>query len=96
MVNGKINGMKSAICIDKAGRVVLPKQVRRQFHLVAGERMDLTIFPDGIFLRMPSRQAGMVEENGLLVHEGEPSADLVQAVELSRSGRDADVLGERP
>ena len=87
--------MKSAITIDSAGRLVLPQQVRRQFHLVAGDRLDLEIVPDGIFLRAHSRQADLVEENGLLVHEGEAVGDLAQTVELARSSRDAEVLGLR-
>jgi DNA-binding transcriptional regulator/RsmH inhibitor MraZ len=29
---GFINGMKTSVSIDKAGRVVLPQHVRRQFH----------------------------------------------------------------
>ncbi len=92
---GNIGAMKTEIQIDKAGRVVLPQQVRRQFHLVAGDRLDLKILPDGIFLGSHSRQASLVEENGLLVHEGEPAGDLSQAVDLARNGRDADVLGLR-
>ena len=87
--------MKNAIAIDKAGRVVIPQQVRRQFNLVTGDRLDLELVPDGIFLRSHSRPAGLVKENGLLVHEGEPAGDLAQAVELARSGRDADMLGLR-
>lgn len=93
---GNDNTMKTEISIDKAGRVVLPQQVRRLFHLVAGDRLDMRILPDGIFLRSHSRQANLVEENGLLVHEGEPVGDLIRAVELSRSGRDEDMLGLRP
>jgi AbrB family looped-hinge helix DNA binding protein len=95
MPYGIVNAMKSAIPIDSAGRLVLPKQVRRQFHLIAGDRLELEVVPDGILLRASSRQAALVEENGLLVHEGEAVGDLVQAVELARSGRDAEVLGLR-
>ena len=87
--------MTNAIPIDKAGRLVIPQQVRRQFHLVAGDLLDVEIVPDGIFLRAHSRQADLVEEDGLLVHEGEAAGDLAQAVELARAGRDADVLGLR-
>lgn len=87
--------MKTAIQIDGAGRLVLPQQVRRHFHLVAGDRLDLEIVPEGIFLRAHSRQADLVEENGLLVYEGEAVGDLAQTVELARTGRDADVLGLR-
>jgi len=85
--------MKSAISIDKAGRLVLPQQVRRRFHLVAGDSLDLEIVTDGIFLRTHSRQADLVEENGLLVHEGEVIGDLAQSVALTRTERDANVLG---
>ena len=85
--------MKSELSIDKAGRVVLPQAVRKQFHLVAGDRLDLKILSDGIFLQIHTRQAPLVEQNGLLVHEGDPSGDLIKAVEQSRSSRDAEVLG---
>lgn len=88
--------MVSSIRVDKAGRVVLPQQVRRQFNLLPGDELDLEVRPNGIFLRSRSRRADLVEENGLLVHEGEPVGDLMQAVELSRAGRDADLLGLRP
>ena len=92
---GNADGMKTSISVDKAGRVVLPQQVRRQFHLLAGDRLDLEVRPDGIFLRSRSRRPDLVEENGLLVHEGEPVGDLAQAVELARVSRDEGLLGLR-
>lgn len=85
--------MKTEIGIDKAGRVVLPQAVRNQFHLVAGDRLSLKVLPDGILLQAQPREAHLVEENGLLVHEGDPTGDLINAVELSRSSRDAHILG---
>lgn len=90
---GIIYGMKTSISIDKAGRVVLPQHIRRQFHLVAGDRLDLELQPDGIFLRSHAQRGDLVEDNGLLVHEGEPVGDLARAIELDRASRDADVLG---
>jgi len=87
--------MKTELSIDKAGRVILPQAVRRQFHLVAGDHLDLNILPNGIFLQIHDRQAHLVEDNGLLVHEGEPTGDLIHAVEMSRSGRDTELLGWR-
>ena len=87
--------MKTSISIDKAGRVVLPQEVRRQFHLVAGDRLDLEIRPDGILLRSHSGQADLVEENAFRVHEGEAVGDLARAVELARANRDTDMLGLR-
>lgn len=87
--------MKTELSIDKAGRVILPQAVRRQFHLVAGDHLDLKILSDGIFLKTKARPADLVQLNGLLVHEGEPTGDILQAVELSRSGRDSEVIGWR-
>lgn len=90
-----LNGMKDVLSIDKAGRVILPQAVRRQFHLVAGDCLELKLLPDGIFLKAHDRQAHLVENNGLLVHEGEPTGDLIQAIEWSRSSRDEEVRGWR-
>ena len=90
-----IDGMKTILSVDKAGRIVLPQQVRRQFNLSPGDKLDLEVTPDGIFLRARSRRGDLVEENGLLVHEGEAAGDLVQAIELARAGRDADLSGLR-
>jgi len=95
MVFGIGNGMNTEVRIDRAGRMVLPQRIRQLFHLVAGDRLDLEILPEGILLRSQSRQARLVEENGLLVHEGVAVGDLAQAVDLAREGRDADVLGLR-
>jgi AbrB family looped-hinge helix DNA binding protein len=95
MVFGILNGMNTEISIDKVGRLVLPLSVRRLFHLTAGDRLHLEVMPDGIFLRSRSNQARLVEEEGLLVHEGDPAGDLAQAVELARASRDADVMGLR-
>jgi AbrB family looped-hinge helix DNA binding protein len=92
---GNHNGMKTGVSIDKAGRIVLPHHVRRQFHLLAGDRLDVEIRPDGVFLRSRSRHGDLVEENGLLVHGGEATDDLMRAVERARADRDADVLGLR-
>ena len=90
-----VDGMKTAVSVDKAGRVVLPQHIRRQFNLSPGDKLDLEVTPDGIFLRSRSRRVHLSDENGLLVHEGEAAGDLVQAVELARAGRDADVMGLR-
>jgi len=85
--------MNNAISMDRAGRVVLPQAVRRHFHLTPGDQLQLEMTPDGILLRSPLRQANLVEENGLLVCEGEPVGDLLGAVEVARLARMSDVMG---
>jgi len=85
--------MRRNITIDKAGRIVLPQEIRLQFHLLAGDQLNLDVQPDGIVLRPRSRDSHLVEERGLLVHEGEATGDLARAIEWARSSRDADMLG---
>ena len=91
MAFGIKNGMKTGLTIDAAGRVVLPKPVRRQMHLARGSIVDMEVGPETIVLRPRVRRPTLVEEGGLLVHEGEPDGDLVDAVEQARQRRDRDL-----
>lgn len=88
-------GMTASVTIDKVGRIVLPQQVRRHFGLQGGDRLSLDVLPDGIRLRPPSHPAALVLDGGLLVHRGEATDDLAQAVERARDDRDRTVLGLR-
>ena len=85
--------MKTRLTIDAAGRIVLPQPVRRQFQLTCGSLLDIEIDGDAIILRPRSHEATLVEEKGLLVHEGEPTGDLLLAVEVARRQRDRDLSG---
>jgi AbrB family looped-hinge helix DNA binding protein len=93
MVNGILFGMKKKLKIDAAGRIVLPRPVRRHFHLESGSILDLAVEGDAIVLRPQTYEATLVEENGLLVHEGETSGDLVDSLETARRQRDREVSG---
>ena len=83
--------MKKVLTVDAAGRVVLPQPVRRRFHLQRGSQLAIEIEPDGIRLRPQTLSPTMSDEDGLLVHEGEPTGDLLEAVEESRIRRDHEV-----
>lgn len=71
MANGLAYGMKNTLTIDSAGRFVLPQPVRKRFHLDPGAVVELDVMPDAIILRPRAHDAFLVEEQGLLVHEGE-------------------------
>lgn len=86
--------MKNRLTLDGAGRIVLPQPVRRQFHLARGATLDLEVGPDVIVLRPPARQAAITDEGGLLVHEGTPTGDLLNAVEDSRERRNRQITGQ--
>jgi AbrB family looped-hinge helix DNA binding protein len=91
MANGSHVGMNKKLKVDAAGRIVLPQPVRKQFHLDAGALLALEVGRDAIILRPQAHAATLVEEKGLLVHEGEPTGDLLGAVEDARKRRDRDV-----
>ena len=94
MVSGDHDAMKTRLTIDGAGRIVLPQEVRKRFHLARGSSLKLEIGADAILLRPRVHEAVLVEEHGLLVHEGERSGDLVDVVESVRRRRDRDMSGE--
>jgi AbrB family looped-hinge helix DNA binding protein len=86
-----IDGMRKLLKVDAAGRVVLPQPVRKRFHLTPGSRLEIDVEPDGIRLRPSTPAPSLTDEDGLLVHEGEPTGDLLHAVEEARALRDEQV-----
>ena len=85
--------MKSALTLDKAGRMVLPQRVRNQFGLRAGSQLELRVGTDAISLYPITAKASMTNEGGLYVHEGLPSDSLADAVAASRDERGRAVWG---
>ena len=56
--------------IDKAGRIVLPKQVRNRLRLSAGADLELEEGPEGLILRPVGQRSTLFQKNGLWVHMG--------------------------
>ena len=83
--------MKKLLKVDSAGRVVLPQPLRKRFHLTPGSQLEIEVEPDGIRLRPQAPAPSLSEEDGLLLHEGEPTGDLLHAVEEARARRDEQV-----
>lgn len=90
---GNINGMKTKLMIDRAGRMVLPKAVRDQFRLRTGSELELEIGQGSITLYPIDCGAPMKMEQGLYVHEGHPADGLLDAVELDRDERARSIWG---
>jgi len=90
---GNINGMKTKLMIDSAGRMVLPKAVRDQFRLRTGSELELEIGQDSITLYPVDCGAHLKIEQGLYVHEGQPADGLLDAVELDRDERARSIWG---
>lgn len=90
--------MTSLLTVDKAGRVVLPKPVRDELQLHAGDSLELESSEDRIVLR-PVRGTGPLrKKRGVWVFRaGEPlSAEAVnRTLQTVRRERDQQTLGSR-
>ena len=59
--------MDARITIDRAGRVVLPKGLRDELHLAAGDTLELQSTGDNIVLRPVRAAAPLAKEKGVWV-----------------------------
>ena len=80
-----VNGMK-AVPMDSAGRVVLPKEVRSQWALEAGDRFEIETGPGAVTLKLlrPST-AGLTSYGKRLVWDAGEGALSVGDVEMALS-----------
>lgn len=71
--------MNTTLTVDKAGRVVLPKPVRDELQLAAGDSLELESSEDRIVLRPVRGTAGLRKKQGIWVFRtGQPiSAESV-------------------
>ena len=86
------------IPIDKAGRVVLPKEVRRRMHLQAGDRMEASIGAEGLILKpVRATPARLVREDGRVFRDSAGGraelADFEESLGRGREERDSRVKG---
>lgn len=68
MPNGIIYGMN--VTIDRAGRIIVPKEVRDRLRLRAGSSLELEERAEGLVLRPIGQRPSMVQKNGVWVHLG--------------------------
>jgi AbrB family looped-hinge helix DNA binding protein len=59
--------MNTTLTVDKAGRVVLPKPVRDELQLSAGDSLELESSEDRIVLRPVRGTAGLRKKQGIWV-----------------------------
>jgi AbrB family looped-hinge helix DNA binding protein len=65
--HGKINAMMTTLTIDGAGRLVLPKPVREELQLSAGDSLELETSENEIILRPVRGAATMRKKQGVWV-----------------------------
>ncbi|MGH9626009.1 MAG: AbrB/MazE/SpoVT family DNA-binding domain-containing protein [Bryobacteraceae bacterium] len=89
--------MNTRLVIDKAGRVVIPKPLREELHLEAGDALEMESVGEQITLR-PVRGTGPLrKEQGVWVfHSGQPlsASTTDEVLEQIREERDLANLGK--
>jgi AbrB family looped-hinge helix DNA binding protein len=89
--------MNATVTVDKAGRIVLPKPVRDELQLHAGDSLELEISGQEIKLRPVRPKIRLQREDGLWVYTvGEPLAESVveQTIEDIHRERDEQNFGK--
>jgi AbrB family looped-hinge helix DNA binding protein len=88
--------MTTRLTIDKAGRVVIPKQLREELHLEAGDALEMESAGEQITLR-PVRGTGpLTQEQGVWVFRTGiplPAAATDDVLQRIREERDVSNLG---
>jgi AbrB family looped-hinge helix DNA binding protein len=91
--------MDTTLNMDKAGRIVLPKSIRTQLALSAGDSFELEVSGNRIVLRPARAKARLYKKNGIWVlHTGSRAApeEMRNAVRQVRDERDDRVSGRHP
>jgi len=84
------------LTIDKAGRVVIPKPLRKALHLDPGDSLTLDSSENEIVLRPVREKAHMHKERGIWVfRSGEPlkGFSIPDFIDKIRDERSRDILG---
>lgn len=87
--------MTKKITIDKAGRVVIPKPLRKALHLNPGDSLQLDSAGDEITLRPMRLEVPLKKEQGIWVFRSGHSvkgASLPDLIEETREERSRDLL----
>jgi AbrB family looped-hinge helix DNA binding protein len=89
--------MNTTVNMDKAGRIVLPKPVRDELQLGAGDSLEVEISEDQIVLRPARGKGRMRKEQGVWVFDsGQPlSVETVnKTIRRIRNERERRFLGK--
>jgi AbrB family looped-hinge helix DNA binding protein len=90
--------MTRRLTLDKAGRIVLPKSVRDELHLEAGDALELETSGDKITLRPAQANGQLIKKQGVWVFQSDEPLTVEIVEETARKirkGRDDRIWGGR-
>jgi len=87
-----MHGMK--LKMDKSGRIVFPKPLRRRLGLENETELEAVEQPEGVLLRPLTQKPSMLRVGGVWVHQGvaEPDTRWDRLLEDVREERIRDIL----
>jgi len=77
--------MNAIVEIDKAGRIVVPKKLRDDLHLIPGTRLRIERDGDRLVFEQASSEPQLIKKDGMWVVSGDPITE-VDVSELIRQG----------
>lgn len=80
--------MHTTVTIDKAGRVVIPKEVREELRLAAGDTLALESEGERVTLRPLHGATPLQKERGVWVFRGERPMSVDEANQIVREVRE--------
>ena len=80
--------MDAKVTLDKAGRVVLPKILRDELHLSAGDTLEVTVEGDQMTLRLQRATSPLQKERGVWVFRSGEKLTAAEAREALRKIRE--------
>lgn len=89
--------MTSRLTLDKAGRIVLPKPLRDELRLEAGDSLEVECTSDEITLRPTRGNAQLRKKHGIWVYRsGEPlsQSTVNKTIREVREERENQILGK--
>jgi AbrB family looped-hinge helix DNA binding protein len=80
--------MEATVTIDKAGRLVIPKEIREELRLAPGDTLAVATEGDSMILRPLHASAPLQKERGVWVFRGINPLSLDEANRMVRDSRD--------
>lgn len=88
--------MPAKVTIDSAGRVLIPKALRKKWHLQPGDTLEMEAAEDEIKLRLARAKVPLTKERGVWVFRTDeplPARVTEEVLETIRAERDEAILG---